>query len=75
MSLKIIVSAGNSFDLSDYHVDQKNNVYIVCRPIPNSLSNHFKNGIKLKSFKDERSSFLIDVKTCNYLFNFILFAF
>ena len=70
-SLKIIISGGYSFDISDYNPMNPCNIYIICRSAPNHILKPYRAGIKLKSFKDERSSFLIDVKTCNYLFNFM----
>lgn len=72
MSLRIIVTGGNSadFPIKKINGEYPNpNIIIICRNIAGPSNEQYTNGISLKSVFDVRPKELIDIKSCNYLFN------
>ncbi|WGL58866.1 aminotransferase class IV [Pigmentibacter sp. JX0631] len=72
--LRIIISGGNSFDLSikkTSHSLPNSNFIIICRNVTGPSQDQYKNGISLMCIKDLRSQGLIDIKSCSYLYNLI----
>jgi branched-subunit amino acid aminotransferase/4-amino-4-deoxychorismate lyase len=70
--LKIIISGGNSFIfpiLRKNKILPQSNIIIICR----NINTDFKrsNSLSLKTLLDLRSSGLIEIKSCNYLYNLI----
>ncbi|MES2616007.1 MAG: aminotransferase class IV [Bdellovibrionota bacterium] len=72
MALRLIVTGGNSLDLpikkNNYQLPTPN-IIIICRNIMGPSQEKYEKGIKLKTFCDVRPKELIDIKSCNYLFN------
>ena len=72
IAVRIIVTGGNSFDLPISKNNEnlpKANTIIICRNIPGPSQEQYLKGISLKSMADVRPKELVDIKSCNYLFN------
>ncbi|APJ02906.1 aminotransferase class IV [Silvanigrella aquatica] len=72
--LRIIISGGNSFDLSikkDQQILPKSNVIIICRNVAGPSQENYLIGIKLKCMPDLRAPALVNIKSCSYLYNLI----
>ncbi len=66
-----MITGGNSLDLASYDDSLKPNVVVLCRDIEPYPPAKYLAGIALKSCADTRNNQLIDIKSCNYLFNFL----
>lgn len=73
MSLRIIISGGSSFDLPikklENNILPKSNSFLICRITQGPSKENYHDGISVKSYYDIRPKELIDIKSCNYLFN------
>ncbi len=72
--LRIIISGGNSFDFPIKRNNQmlpNSNAMIICRNVAGPTKESYSNGITLKCVPDLRSSGLVEIKSCSYLYNLI----
>jgi len=72
MALRIIITGGNSLDLPIKRTQDElpdPNVILICRNIIGPTTENYTHGINLKSLLDVRPKELVDIKSCNYLFN------
>ncbi len=72
MTLRVIITGGNSLDISIQKNKEKlpnSNIIILCRNIAGPTKEQYNNGVTLRSCLDFRPKELIDIKSCNYLFN------
>lgn len=69
---RIIVTGGSNLDLpiakSDGNLPDPN-IIIICRNITGPSKEQYLYGVKLKTLLDLRPKELVDIKSCNYLFN------
>lgn len=74
ISLRIIVTGGNSLDFSIHKKEgnlPESNVMIICRNAAGPSKEQYEKGIKLWPCPDFRNQALLNVKSNSYLFNLI----
>ncbi len=74
LSLKIIVTGGSESKLFTFSNELKalnSNIYIICETAQMLSNEQRLAGFKVKSFLDERGTVLKELKSVDYLFNFL----